>query len=53
MKRKIGRIEKKKLSRIPIYRKKVMWGLVPHIQALLLARHIRGDIEQYPSFVWK
>ena len=25
-------------------------GLVPHIQAMLLARYIRGDIDQYPPF---
>jgi CRISPR-associated protein Cas1 len=26
-------------------------GLLPHVQAQLLARHIRGDIEQYPPFL--
>lgn len=28
-------------------------GLVPHIQALLLSRHLRGDLDGYPPFVWK
>lgn len=28
-------------------------GLVPHIQALLLARHLRGDLDGYPPFIWK
>ena len=28
-------------------------GLVPHLQALLLARHLRGDLDAYPAFVWK
>ncbi|RMF16843.1 MAG: type I-C CRISPR-associated endonuclease Cas1 [Candidatus Dadabacteria bacterium] len=28
-------------------------GAVPHIQALLLARHLRGDLDGYPPFVWK
>lgn len=28
-------------------------GLVPHIQALLLSRHLRGDLDGYPSFIWK
>lgn len=28
-------------------------GLVPYIQALLLARHIRGDIDGYPPFLWR
>lgn len=25
-------------------------GLLPHVQALLLARHLRGDLEYYPPF---
>ena len=32
---------------------KMSIGLLPHIQARLLARHIRGDIAEYPPFVWK
>ena len=28
-------------------------GLLPHVQARLLARHIRGELESYPPFVWK
>jgi len=28
-------------------------GLVAHLQAQLLARHLRGDIDGYPAFVWK
>lgn len=27
-------------------------GLVPHIQAQLLARHLRGDIDAYPAWIW-
>jgi len=30
---------------------KIQVGLLPHVQALLLARHIRGDIKCYPPFV--
>ena len=26
-------------------------GLIPHLQARLLARHLRGDLEQYPPFL--
>jgi CRISPR-associated protein Cas1 len=29
------------------------WGLLPYTQALLLARHLRGDLNAYPSFFWK
>lgn len=28
-------------------------GLVPHVQARLLARHLRADIEAYPPFVYR
>ena len=28
-------------------------GLFPIIQAKLLARHLRGDLEAYPPFLWK
>lgn len=28
-------------------------GLVAHAQAQLLARHLRGDLDGYPGFVWK
>ncbi len=37
----------------PFLGEKVKWGLVPHVQALLLARHLRNDIEEYPPFLWK
>lgn len=32
---------------------KIEWGLVPHMQAMLLAKYIRGDIDDYPPFLWK
>lgn len=28
------------------------FGLVPHLQAQLLARHLRGDIDGYPPWFW-
>jgi CRISPR-associated protein Cas1 len=28
-------------------------GLFPYLQALLLARHVRGDLDAYPALVWK
>lgn len=37
----------------PFLEEKMPWGLVPYIQSLLLARHIRGDIDAYPPFFWK
>lgn len=32
---------------------KVGIGLLPYLQAQLLARHLRGDIDGYPPFLWK
>lgn len=37
----------------PYLKESVSWGLVPYVQALLLARTVRGDLEQYPPFFWK
>ncbi len=47
--------QNKKNSEIthPYLQEKVKWGLVPYVQALLLSRVIRGDLEEYPPFLWK
>lgn len=37
----------------PYLEEKIPWGLVPYVQALLLARHLRGDLDGYPPFLWK
>jgi len=37
----------------PYLNEKLPWGLVPHVQAMLLARYLRGDIDGYPPFMWK
>src|SRR5690625_338127 len=37
----------------PYLKEKIMWGLVPYAQALLLARYLRGDLDEYPPFMWK
>jgi CRISP-associated protein Cas1 len=37
----------------PFLGEKVAFGLLPHLQAMLLARFIRGDLDGYPSFLWK
>jgi CRISPR-associated protein Cas1 len=37
----------------PYINEKVSWGLVPHIQSMLLARYLRGDLNGYPPFLWK
>lgn len=37
----------------PYLQEKIYWGLIPYVQALLLARYIRGDLNGYPTFFWK
>jgi CRISP-associated protein Cas1 len=37
----------------PYLGEKIPLGLVPYVQAMLLARHMRGDLEDYPPFFWK
>lgn len=37
----------------PFLEEKIKWRLVPHVQAMLLARHLRGDLDAYPPFLWK
>jgi CRISPR-associated protein Cas1 len=37
----------------PFLQEKVTVGLLPHLQARLLARWLRGELDAYPSFLWK
>jgi len=37
----------------PFLEEKATVGLLWHLQAQLLARHLRGDLDAYPPFVWK
>ncbi len=37
----------------PFIEEKIPIGLIPYVQAMLLARYIRGDIEMYPPFIMK
>ena len=39
--------------RHPYLNEKIPVGLLPYVQALLLARHLRGDLAEYPPFLWK
>ncbi len=37
----------------PFVGEQVKVGLLYHVQALLLARHLRGDLDAYPPFTWR
>ena len=41
---------KKEVLTHPFLKEKLPWGLVPFVQALLLARFLRGDLDAYPPF---
>jgi CRISPR-associated protein Cas1 len=34
----------------PYLKERISFGLIPHVQAMLLARHLRGDIDAYPPY---
>jgi CRISPR-associated protein Cas1 len=35
----------------PLLEEKVTLGLLPHLQARLLARHLRSDLDAYPAYI--
>lgn len=37
----------------PFLKEKVPIGLVPFLQVQLLARYLRGDLDDYPAFIWR
>lgn len=44
---------KRETIRHPFLKERMPWGLVPHVQAQLLAKAIRGELDGYPPFLWK
>lgn len=48
-------LQAKKQEKIthPFLNEEVEIGLIPHIQAMLLARHLRGDLAEYPPFLMR
>lgn len=44
---------KKEERQHPFLNEKAPIGLVPYLQAQLLARHLRGDLDAYPPWFWK
>ncbi|MEJ5260813.1 MAG: type I-C CRISPR-associated endonuclease Cas1c [Anaerohalosphaeraceae bacterium] len=37
----------------PFLQEKIQIGLLPYVQALLMARFLRGDLDGYPPFLWR
>ncbi len=44
---------KKEVILHPYLKEKIEVGLLPYVQALLLSKYLRGDIDDYPPFLWK
>lgn len=51
----LGAWQKRKQDEIthPFLGERIPVGLIPYTQALMLSRHLRGDLEDYPPFFWK
>ena len=47
--------QKKKKEKLthPYLGEKMVWGLIPYVQSLLLSRYLREDLDEYPVFLWK
>lgn len=45
--------KKKEVITHPFLKEKVEWGMIPFVQAMLLARYLRGDMDACPPFFWK
>nr|WP_316655116.1 type I-C CRISPR-associated endonuclease Cas1c [uncultured Gellertiella sp.] len=46
--------ERKREERLHVFlEEKAPLGLVPYLQAQMLARHLRGDLDAYPPWFWK
>lgn len=43
---------KKEIILHPFLKEKIPFGLIPYVQALLLSRYLRGDLDAYPPFFW-
>ncbi len=51
----LGAYQKRKREEIehPFLKERIALGLLLHTQAMMLARHLRGDLDAYPAFFWR
>ena len=45
--------KKQEMITHPFLGEKIERGMVPYAQSMLLARFLRGDLDEYPPFLWK
>ncbi|MBM6907267.1 type I-C CRISPR-associated endonuclease Cas1c [Collinsella intestinalis] len=55
IKRALSAWQKKKQENVthPFLRERIPYGLLPFVQAQLLARYLRGDLNDYPACLWR
>ena len=44
---------KEEVIRHPFLDEKIQIGMIPYAQAMLFARVLRGDLDEYPPFLWR
>lgn len=44
---------KREMIEHPFLKERIEIGLIPFVQAQMLARHLRGDLDDYPPFIWR
>ncbi len=50
---KMWQQKKSDVIRHPFLKENIEWGMLPYVQALLLARYLRENLDCYPPFMWK
>lgn len=45
--------KKQEMITLPFLKERIPFGLVPFVQAQLFARFLRGDLDDYPAFLWR
>ncbi len=50
---KLWQERKKDIITHPFLGEKIEWGLVPYVQAMMLARYILGDLDAYPPYLYR
>ena len=55
MKKVLGLWQAKKQEGIthPFLKERMTYGLIPFVQAQLFARYLRGDLSDYPAYMWR
>ena len=55
LKKVLGLWQERKREQVthPFLGEKMPFGLIPFVQAQLFARFLRGDLDDYPAFLWR